>query len=159
MSILGILHTAISVLAIIMAIVALLKTRKIDPYSSAGKTYSLLTAVACITAFPLSKAGGFNPGHAIGILILILLAVVYLLIRENKSKKTLWNYISVVAMSSTLFLSLVPAVNETLSRLPLDHPIASGPQDPIVQKTLLGLFVLFLTGLAYQLLQVKKLSK
>ena len=33
---------------------------------------------------------------------------------------------------------MVPAINETLTRLPAGHPLAEGPQSPAVLGTLLG---------------------
>ncbi|MBS0031843.1 hypothetical protein ACTJJ0_32925 [Chitinophaga sp. 22321] len=155
MSILGIVHTVIAVIALLFAAAALIKEGIINPFSSAGKIYSILTAVASITSFGLSKAGGFNPGHAIGILILILLGVAYLLGRKASEKRGLF-LTQVFCMTLTLFLSLIPAVNETLSRLPVGHPLADGPTSPLVQNCIKGLLVLLVIGLGLQFFKVKR---
>ena len=36
---------------------------------------------------------------------------------------------------------MIPMVNETLTRLPIGHPLAEGPRDPLVVKTLFFLIV------------------
>lgn len=158
MSILGIIHTIIAVIALLFAVAALVKEGIINPFSSSGKIYSILTVIACVTSFGLSKAGGFNPGHGIGILILILLGVAYLPGRNASRKKTLL-LIQVFCMTLTLFLSMIPAVNETLSRLPVGHPLADGPTSPIVQNAIKVLLVLLVIGLVLQFFKVKKLVK
>ena len=153
MSTLGIIHTAISIAAVIVAFVSLLKDGYILPLSKTGKIYSVLNAVACISSFWLSKSGHFNPGHAIGILVLLCLTTAYLLV----NKTTAWlKYVVVFCMSFSLFLSLVPAVNETLSRLPIGHPIANGPDSPIVQLTIKFLLLLFVIGVVLQIRKVRK---
>jgi hypothetical protein len=41
-----------------------------------------------------------------------------------------------------------------LNRLPVGHPIAAGPDSPPVQAALVGLLILFLIGVTYQLLKL-----
>ena len=156
MSILGIAHTVISVAALVVAFVCLFKAGVIDPFSKLGKGYFILTVVACVSAFGLSKSGHFNPGHALGILILILLGIAYL---SGKRKRPVFLYIALFCTSTTLFLSLIPGINETLSRLPIGHPLADGPTSPIVQNALKVLLVLYLAGLTIQILRLKKTLK
>lgn len=152
MSILGIAHTVISVVALVVAAVCLSKDGAINPFSKLGKQYSILTAIACVSAFGLSSSGHFNPGHALAILILLLLGIAYLL---GKKKSSISMYVVLFCTSTTVFLSLVPAVNETLSRLPIGHPLADGPTSPIVQNSLKVLLLLYLTGLAIQIFRLK----
>jgi len=63
-------------------------------------------------------------------------------------------YLQTLAMSFSFMLLLVPGTNETLSRLPVGHPLASGIDSPIVKSALAGLFVLFLIGTAYQMFKL-----
>ncbi|MDB5088856.1 MAG: hypothetical protein JWR09_2850, partial [Mucilaginibacter sp.] len=53
LSILGIIHTAISILAIFSALYALLRDGKISPSNGRGKLYILLTVITCITSLPI----------------------------------------------------------------------------------------------------------
>ena len=155
MSILGLIHTIIAIIALVFAAIGLIKTGFVSPFSTNGKYYSAFTVLACVTSFGLSKAGGFNPGHAIGILILILLAVAYLTGKNAARKRTLL-YVQVISMSATVFLSLIPAVNETLTRVPAGNPLAEGPDSPIVQNAVKVLLVLFLLGVTLQILKLRK---
>ena len=156
MSILGIAHTVISVVALIFAAVCLIKNGAIDPYSKWGKQYSIFTVIACVSAFGLSSTGHFNPGHGLAILILLLLGISYLLGKKTKPGS---RYGVLFCMSTTVFLSLVPAVNETLTRLPVGHPFAAGPTSPAVQNALKVLLFLYLTGLTLQILLLKRSLK
>ncbi|MET3126771.1 uncharacterized protein (UPF0333 family) [Arcicella rosea] len=152
---LGIFHTVISIIALIFAGIALFSEGLIKPFGKLGKYYSVLTAIACISSFWLSKTGKFNPGHAIGILILLLLILAYYL-GDKVLAKSKALYIQTFSMSTTVFLSLIPAVNETLSRLPVDQPLSSGPDSPIVQNVVKVLLVLLIAGLAGQYFKLKK---
>jgi hypothetical protein len=62
--------------------------------------------------------------------------------------------VQTLAMSFSFFLLLVPGTNETLTRLPVGHPIGAGPDSPPVQAALVGLLILFLIGTTYQLLKL-----
>jgi hypothetical protein len=153
LSILGIIHTAISIIALLAAFAALSQSGKIDPKSGTGKLYILLTIITCITGFPIMKTGHPTGGHYLGIIILILLPLgIYALRLFGKAG----TYIQVIVMSTTLFLSMVPAVIETLTRLPVSHPLAAGPNDPILQKALLALVLLYAVGVTYQLIKSRK---
>lgn len=155
LSVLGTIHTIIAIVAIIFAIAAFIQSGKIIPGTPTGNYYSILTAVACFTAFGLSKAGGFNPGHGLAILILLFLAMAYLLRRSTRA----WaQYVQVFLMTTTLLLSLVPAVNETLTRVPLGHPLATDITSPAIAKTLMGLLVLYVTGLILQVVFIRKMQ-
>jgi hypothetical protein len=156
LSVLGIIHTAISILAIVAGLFALLRDGKIDPANGRGKLYIWLTVVTCVTGFPIMRFGHPTPGHYLGIIILILLLIgTYARRIFGKAGA----YIQVIIISTTLFLSFIPAVVESLTRLPINKPIASGPNDPIVQKAQLLLVVVFLAGVIYQVIRLRTSKK
>jgi hypothetical protein len=156
LSILGIFHTAISVLAILVALYALIRDGKIDPANGRGKWYIILTVVTCITAFPIMRFGHPTPGHYVAAVILVLLPIaIYAPRLFGKAR----DYVQVLVMSTTLFLSFIPAIVESLTRLPISSPLASGPNDPLVQKGQLILVIVFLVGVTYQVIKVSKLKK
>jgi hypothetical protein len=158
LSILGIVHTAISIIAVITAVVALLRTGRIDPKSGTGKLYITLTVIACLTALPIMKTGHPGPGHVLSVLILVLLLVaVYAHSMRLFGKKAV--YVQAIAMSATLFLSMIPAVKETLTRLPVSHPLADNPDAPMVKTGMLVLLILFAAGIIYQVVKLKALRK
>jgi len=154
LSTLGIIHTAISVLALIIAIFALFRYGKIDPATGAGKLYILLTVLTCITGFPIMKTGHLTPGHYLAIIILVLLPLgVY--VRSLRIFGKLAGYVQVIFLSTTVFLSCIPAVVETLTRLPISHPLANDPNAPILQKALGAVLLVYVVGVIYQLVKLR----
>jgi phosphatidylglycerophosphate synthase len=154
LSILGIIHTAISIIALLAAFYSLYRSGRIDPATGPGRLYIWLTIFTCLTAFPIMKTGHFTPGHYVAIVILVLLPLgIYA--RSLRVFGKLADYVQVIFLSTTLFLSLIPAINETLTRLPISNPIASGPNDPIVQKGLLALVLLYFVGVIYQIIKLR----
>jgi len=158
LSILGIIHTAISILALLAAILALFNDGKIDPKRTWGKSYILLTIITCVTAFPIMKTGHPTAGHYVGALILVLLPIgIYA--KQLRIFGKLADYVQVVVLSTTIFFSCIPAIVETLTRVPISHPVADGPNAPIIQTGLNILVVLFLAGVAYQILKLRAKRK
>lgn len=152
---LGIFHTIIGIIAIVAAIISYLRFGKIIVAHSTGKIYFYLTAVTSLTSLGISKHGGFNPGHAFALFILALITGAYFLHikRADSARARFWeNFL----WSLSFFLSWVPTINETLTRVPLGHPLAKSPADPIVGKTLLVFLALFVVGSVYQYRQQKK---
>ena len=64
-------------------------------------------------------------------------------------------YLSQLGFSFSFFLMWVPGIAETLTRLPVSHPLAEGPQSPLVRGALATWFALFLVGCATQLLWIR----
>lgn len=155
LSALGIFHTIIGVGAIMAAIVAFIRYGKIDLSVLSGKVYFYGTVITSVTALGLSKHGGFNAGHVFSIFIIILVAEAYFLhIRKKESARA--RYFENFCLSFSFFLSLVPTVNETFTRVPIGHPLAKDVTDPIIGRTLLVLLGLFIVGSVYQFRKQKK---
>lgn len=155
LSVLGIIHTIISVLAIIAAVVALFRHGKINPGNGAGRLYVILTIITCLTGFPIMKTGHPSAGHALGIIILVILPIaVYA--RSIRFFGKAAGYIQIILLSLTLFFSMIPATVETLTRLPINQPIASGPDSPTVKMWLGIWFLLYIVGVIYQIFKLRK---
>ncbi|MGK9118094.1 hypothetical protein [Olivibacter jilunii] len=155
---LGIFHTVIGVAAIIAAIVSLIRRGKIDLSQLSGKIYFYFTLVTSLTALGLSSVKGVNPGHILALLIVILISVAYYLCAK-RSGNNRSRFIENFFLTFSFFLSLIPTVNETFNRIPIGHPLANGPQDPLIGKTLLILFVLFVIGSVLQFRKQKSINK
>lgn len=155
---LGIFHTIIGVAAIIAAVVAFVKYGKIDLAKLTGKIYFYGTLITSLTALGISKHGGFNPGHAFSVLIIILILVAYLLYWRKKGN-TRARYFENFCLSFSFFLSWVPTVNETFTRVPVGHPLAKDIKDPVIANTLLILLVIFIGGTVYQIIKQMKINK
>jgi hypothetical protein len=158
LTILGIIHTAFSVIALLMAFYALYRSGKLDPKTGPGRWYIILTIVTCLTSLPIMKTGQFTTAHYVAVVILILIPLgVY--VRSLRIFGKLADYMQVIFLSTTLFLSCIPAIVETLTRVPISHPIAEGPNDPIIQNGLAGVALLYFVGVIYQLFKLKKQRK
>ncbi len=149
MSTLGIIHTVVSVIPVIAGIYSFSKYGAIMSKSDAGRIYLITIVLSVVTSFGLSSTGGFNPGHAIGILTLLAIAFSFIIGKLGWFGR-LNRYLQVLSMSFTYFLLMVPAINETLSRVPPANPIGNGPDSPPVQATTAAWAVLFLIGICWQ---------
>ncbi|HCX82938.1 MAG: hypothetical protein A3E00_02955 [Curvibacter sp. RIFCSPHIGHO2_12_FULL_63_18] len=149
LSVLGIVHTAISLVPVVAGVYSFAKYRSIQPATRSGKVYLGGLLLAVLTAFGLSSTDGFNPGHALGILALLAVSG-SLLIPRLSFLGWARPYLATFGLSFSFFLTLVPGINETLTRLPAGQPLASGPEHPLVQGTLLAWVVIFLAGFVFQ---------
>lgn len=153
MSAFGAFHTVLSLIPLAAGITAFLRHGRIDPATGVGKVYLGGMLVSILTAFGLSSTGGFNPGHALGLIALFVMLAGAFAPRIGFLGRAAV-YLQTLAMSFSFMLLLIPGTNETLTRLPAGHPIASGIDSPIVQAALAGLFGLFLIGTAYQMVKL-----
>ena len=158
LSFLGIIHTAISILAILTAFYALFQSGKINPSAGPGKWYTWLTIINCVTGLPIMRFGHATAGHYLAIIILVLLPI-GIFVRRASFLGKLGEYIQVFIMSTTLFLSCIPLIVESLTRLPISHPIAYGPDDPLLKNALTGLLIVYAIGVIYQIIKFRTKSK
>ena len=155
---LGIFHTAIGIIAIVAAVKEFISNGKIDLGNRAGKIYLYFTIVSSLTALGLSSVHGVNPGHILALLIVVLVLVAWFLYIKrpgfNRSR-----YFETFFLSFSFFLSMIPTINETLTRVPLRHPLATGPTDPLIAKTLLALLIVFVIGSVLQFRKQRKINR
>ena len=150
---LGAFHTVLSLIPVAAGLTAFVRHGRIDPATSVGKVYLGGMLISIVTSFGLSSTGHFNAGHALGILALLAMLVGAFAPRiQILGRATA--YLQTLAMSFSFFLLLIPGTNETLTRLPVGHPLAYGPDSPLVKAALAGLFVLFLVGTGYQMFKL-----
>ena len=142
---LGIIHTAISLVAVACGFWALARDKEISAHNRLGRTYLVSTLLTAVTGLGIFQHGGFGPPHALAIITLVVLAIVWA--AANTGVFGSWSrYVEVLGLSLTVFFHWVPAVTETSSRLPLGAPLTTGPNDPRVQAAVGVGFVLFLIG-------------
>lgn len=155
MSILGIIHTLVSLVPIVLAAILLFQQGHINPRSKLGFWYSLSTVAAVATAFTIMKTGKLSEGHFLGILILLLIGAAYLLPKLS-ALHNLAPLLERVLMSTSFFLMFIPTTVESLSRLPVGAPLApEGPESPLVKQILGIIFLLYLAGLFWQYKKLK----
>jgi hypothetical protein len=155
---LGIFHTIIGVIAIVAAIISYIKFGKINLAVLPGKLYFYGTIITSLTALGISKHGGFNPGHVFSILILVLVLAAHFLYARKKGDNRS-RYFENFCLSFSFFLSWLPTVNETFTRVPVGHPLAKDITDPVIAKTLLVLLILFIVGSVFQFLKQRKMNR
>lgn len=148
-STLGAAHTLISLVPAIVGLYCFARYRGIDPARPAGKLYLGGLLVAVLTSFGLSSSGGFNAGHALGILALLSVAGALLISRAPWLPRAR-SYLSQLGLSFSFFLMWVPGIAETLTRLPVSHPLADGPQSPLVRGALAAWLAVFVLGAVAQ---------
>jgi preprotein translocase subunit YajC len=153
---LGILHTIIGIIAIAAAIISYVRYGKISLAHITGKIYFYGTIITSVTSLGLLKHG-FNPGHIFAIFIVVLVVVAYFL-HTKKQGNNRSRYLENSLLSFSFFLSWVPTINETFTRVPIGHPLAKAPTDPIIGITLLIFLLLFLIGSIYQFRQQRKIN-
>lgn len=158
LSLLGAIHTAISLVAVAAGIVAFIRDKEIDPTTRVGQLYVITTVLTCLTGFGIFHHGGFGAPHALGIITLVVLWV------AHKAGRGLWfgrgsRYVETVSYSLTFFFHMIPGFTETATRLPVGKPLASGQDDPALQAAIGGVFAAFLIGAALQIWRLRALDR
>ncbi|HEY9063746.1 MAG TPA: hypothetical protein VIO33_02090 [Burkholderiaceae bacterium] len=147
---LGIVHTAISIVALVSGVVVLMRDRRITSGSGLGKLYLISTVLTALTGLGIFQHGGFGPPHVLA--ILTLLAISFGIFAERSPFFGGWaKYLVAVAYSATVLFHFIPGVTETSTRLPVGSPLLASAEDPILQKVYGVLFVVFAIGLVLQL--------
>jgi hypothetical protein len=149
LSFIGAVHTAISLVPVLAGLYGFVRFRAIQPSTRSGRVYLAGLTLSVLTAFGLSSTGGLNPGHALG--ILALLAAFGSLLVPRLGFMGRWRaHLAAFGMSFSFFLLMVPGIVETLTRVPAAHPLAQGPESPLVRLALLSWVVVFIVGFAVQ---------
>ena len=151
----GAFHTLIALVAVVAGIVAVSSHGEIGTRTRSGLVYVLFTAATCITGLFIFRHGGFGPPHAVALITLAVLAIAYL---AEKLGNPLGRarYMAVLGYSLTLFFHWIPGLVETGTRLPLGHPVFSGPEDPTLQALISLGFLLYLAGATVQALRIRR---
>jgi hypothetical protein len=151
---LGVIHTAISLIAVAAGLVALIRDREISPRNSLGKIYVLTTVITCLTGFGIFQHGGFGKPHVLGIITLVVLGVAALA-GYTKLFGRASPYLETVSYSATFLFHWIPAITETTTRLPLGAPLLANADAPELKTATGVLVVLFLVGATLQVLALR----
>lgn len=153
---LGVVHTAISLVAVAAGLIALIRDSEITPRNRLGQVYWITTVLTCLTGFGIFQHGGFGKPHALGVLTLLVLGGAAVAGYTSVFGR-LSRYIETVAYTLTFFFHWIPGVTETFTRLPLGDPLFSSPEDPNLQKVVGVLFVFFLIGATLQVIRLRRM--
>jgi uncharacterized membrane protein len=156
---LGIIHTAISLVAVFCGFYALFRDREISLKNRLGQTYVVTTLLTALTGFGIFQHGGFGPPHVLGVLTVLALAVgtvagtTALFGRASR-------YVQAVSFTTTLLLfHMIPGFTESLTRLPPSAPLAASPEAPLLKGILAVLLVVFVVVLTLQLRWIRASSR
>lgn len=148
-----ILHTVISLLPVGFGLASYLKHKAIDPKTRLGRWYIGTMLAGTLSGFGFILTLGFSPGQVLGLLTLGLVALGTLTL---KGKWRPGGYTQTIALSASYLLLWVFLTTETLVRVPVGRPFATGPTDPSLLPVRLGLLSVFLAGVTYQVLRIRR---
>lgn len=151
---LGIVHTAISLIAVAAGAVALIRDGRIGSRDTLGRIYVVTTVLTCLTGFGIFQHGGFGKPHALGVLTLLVLGIA----ASAEYTRTFGRaaaYVATVAYSMTFFFHWIPAITETSTRLPAGRPLLPNADAPELQVATAVLFALFLIGAFVQVRRLR----
>lgn len=152
---LGVVHTALSLVAVAAGIAALVQHRHILADTRRGRAYVWATALTCLSGFGIFQHGGFGKPHALGVITLAVLALAHLTVRRGLFGRASAAVAS-VGYTLTLFFHAVPGLTETATRLPVAAPLASSPDDPALQAAIGVAFMAFLVGAVLQVRDLRR---
>jgi hypothetical protein len=139
---LGVVHTAISLVALGAGITSLVRHKEISPSTGAGRLYIATTILVCLTGFPIMQHGGPGPAHVLGVLTLLALAVAWAVPRYALLGARGPALVRLV-YSTTFLFHLVPTLAESTTRLPYGHPLFVSQGDPGLKPFTGALFLSF----------------
>lgn len=155
LSALGAVHTAIALVAVVSGFAMSLRFGRIGVDLPLGRTYVGCTALTSVTSLGIFMHGGFNVAHSLALLTLVVLGVAIAAGRHRGSSRAA-TYVETLGYSTTLFFHMIPALNETFTRIPVGAPLFTGPDDPALQRLFGFVFVAYLLGIALQVRQIWK---
>lgn len=147
---LGLVHTLISLIAIVAGVWALARHREISPREPLGRAYLVCTLLAAATALGIFRHGSFGPPHGLAILTLLALAVGTVAALTGFFGR--WSrYVQAIAYTATFLFHMIPGFTESLTRLPPGQPLLAGPEAPEFKPIYGTLLLVFIVGLTLQL--------
>lgn len=152
---LGWFHTAMGIIALISGVVALVRYREIKPQTRSGQIYLVTTLITAGTALAIFQHGAFGPAHGLAVMTLAALAV-GTVASTTKFFGKLSRYVRAVSYSATLLFHSIPAVTDSLMRLPVGDPVLTSIEDPVLKLCYAALLFLFLVGVSLQLRWIHK---
>lgn len=146
---LGTFHTAISLIAVVAGLTALVRDKEISSKNRVGKLYVITTIITCLTGFGILQHGGFGKPHVLGIITLVVLGVATVAGASRVFGRAS-RYVETVSYSATFFFHLIPGITETATRLPVGAPLVADREGPELKAAAGVLFLAFLIGATLQ---------
>lgn len=151
---LGVIHTAVSLIAVASGFWALARTREISARDPLGQTYLIATLLTALTGLGIFQHGGFRAPHEMSLYTLLALALGTVAALTGLFGR--WSrYVQAIGYSATMFFHMIAGFTEALTRLPPGQPLLPNMSAPAFGPIYLTLLLLFLVGLVVQLLWLR----
>ena len=152
---LGIFHTVIGTGAVLAVIYLLWQDKEIRIERGLAKFYLAATVLTAASALGIFRHGGPNAAH--GLAVLTLLAVVAgIAATRVRFLGAYQKYFVALCFSSTMLFHAIPTATEIMTRFPVDSPMVSSLQDPLLHRTFAVILAIFLALLALQMNWLRK---
>jgi uncharacterized membrane protein len=151
---LGVIHTAISLMAVAAALIAFFRDKEIIAASTLGKVYIWTTVITCLTGFGIFQHGGFGKPHALGIITLLVLGIAWVA-GNTKVLGRASAYVETLSYSITFVFHMIPAITETSTRLPLGAPLLPNADAPELKAATGVLLLIYVVGAAFQVRRIR----
>ena len=152
----GWFHTIVGIPAILVGLCLLFRDRFIYINTGLAKFYLIATVITSVSSLFIFRAtGAFNMAHFNS--VIIILAVIFAYILHKKSIFGSLNiYLKQLALTGTIFFSMLPTTVEVLKRVPPSNPLASSIEDPLVLNFYMSYVVIFGIFAVYQIFKISK---
>ena len=147
---LGWFHTIMGIIALVSGGYTLMRFNEISHQTRSGQVYLVTTLITAGTALGIYQHGFFGPAHVLAVMTLGALAI-GTVASTTKLFGNASRYVRAFFYSATLLFHSIPAVTDTLLRLPIGDPFLTSIEDPVLKMCYLCLLVLFLVGVSLQL--------
>lgn len=148
---LGWVHTLGSLPAIPLAAYMFARHGRIAPRSAPGVAYFVSMMIGAGTVFFVARQ---PVGYVIGVVTILLLLAGYGVGRISALGRA-GRYLETILLSLTTFLLMLPAVTETLRRVPNGHPFVTDPKSPLLLGAQASLLVILIIGLIAQITHLR----
>ena len=153
-SYIGWFHTILGTAAIVIGLYLLIKDRFIFMNTKLTNFYLLSTFFTCASSFFLYAAtGSFNTAHLLSVITIFAILFALVLQRFNLFG-FLTVYLKQLALTGTVFFSMLPTTAEVLQRFPPNDPFANSIEDPLVQSFYMAYVGIFGIFSIYQMVRI-----
>lgn len=149
---LGWVHTLGSLPAIPLAAYMLARHGRIVPRSAPGVAYFVSMLIGSVTVFLVAHQ---PVSYGIGVATILLLLAGYG-VGYIPGFGRAGTYLETISLSLTAFLLMVPAVSETLRRVPDGHPLVTDLNSPLLLGSQASLLVILIVGLTIQVIHLRR---
>ena len=152
----GWFHTIVGIPAILVGLYLLFRDRFIYINTGLAKFYLIATVITSVSSLFIFRAtGAFNMAHFNSVIIILAVLFAYIL-----HKRSIFGFLSIylkqLALTGTVFFSMLPTTVEVLKRVPPSNPLASSIEDPLVLNFYMSYVVIFGIFAVYQIFKISK---